>query len=185
MTCSPHPSSSNLLIVWANISVTLHSSICRGYTYYHFTCTNQRFGTTKLITWNGKRHRRHTMRIGFLEPVPPSTRLCIMKLHKLFYNTMVVCTSMHADTKASNKLHPLHQWRHIPCGRAQPLPQPSPQPQRWSLLNSTFIWRVRHTFGPATPPQIPGLDQLWNLVDHDTERETQDYNTSRLLVCVD
>ena len=33
---------------------------------------------------------------------PPSNGLYIMKLHKLLYNTMVICTSMHADTKASN-----------------------------------------------------------------------------------
>ena len=32
----------------------------------------------------------------------PSNGLCIMKLHELFYNTMVVYTSMHVDTKASN-----------------------------------------------------------------------------------
>ena len=41
------------------------------------------------------------MRIGFLEPIP-SNGLCIMKLNKLFYNTMAVFTSMHEDTKASN-----------------------------------------------------------------------------------
>ena len=124
--------------------------------------------------------RRHTMRIGFLEPVPPPMGFCIISLKSSFIIQSFVCICMVAFMKIKTHLpHPLRQWRRVLRSRQKTLPQPSPQPQRWSLLKSTFVWRVRHTFGTLTPLQILGLDELWSLVDCNTERETQHYNTSR------
>ena len=70
------------------------------WTYYHYAYTNQCFGTTKLTKKNGKRHKTTHNEDRILGAGPPSNRLCIMKLHELFYNTFVVCLCIHADAKA-------------------------------------------------------------------------------------
>ena len=71
---------------------------------------------------------------------PPSNGLCIMRLNKLFYNTRVVCASMHFDMKASSTyLHPLCRGRKKPCSRPQSQSQPSPQPQSCVLLSVNFV----------------------------------------------
>ena len=81
----------------------------------------------------------------------PSNGLCIMKLNELFYNTRVVCTTMHLDMKASsNYLHPLSQGQKKPCSRLQM--QPSLQSQRCVLLNSNFVYDAS-----STPPSLQHL----------------------------
>ena len=60
----------------------------------------------------------------------PLNRLCIMKLDELFYNTRVVCTTMHLDMKASSTyLHPLCQGQKKLCSRPQSQSQPQASPQ--------------------------------------------------------
>ena len=72
------------------------------WTYYHYAYTNQHFGTTKLMKQSGKRHETTHNEDRILGADPPSNRLCIMKLHNLFYNTFFICLCIHADTKASS-----------------------------------------------------------------------------------
>ena len=126
------------------------------------------------------------MRTGFLEPVPPPMGFCIISLKSSFIIQSFVCMCMVACMNINTHLpHPLRRWRRVLWSRRKPPPQSSPQPQRKSFLNSTFEQCVWPTFGSSPPLQIPGLDQLWSLVDRNTERETQEYNTSGLVACVD
>ena len=51
---------------------------------------------------NDKRHETTHNEDWILGAGPPSNRLCIIKLHELFYNTFILCICIHADTKASS-----------------------------------------------------------------------------------
>ena len=89
---------------------------------------------------------------------------------------MAVCTSMHADTKASNTYLIrfadgnvfLRVDRNLHCNCNG---DPFSTPPSYGASGTPYNLQ---------PLQILGLDQLWSL-----ERETQEYNISRLVACVD